>query len=329
MADLHDVLERARGTAPDPRFALEDLRRRRARRDRVRRGQALIVGLAVAAAGIAVGVTALREPAPGPAAGDVAGALPAAWVDPPIARSGDYYYRAVLLAAEGCIGAPEDATCGSTGNRLDATFWWGPDDSGRIEVDARYGYGITEGRFGPGTYPNTQGVDADDFPLGTAELTAYLLERSSPGGASPAPLVTPPPGGGANDGQLWRAITDLLVDEHTTPALQASLLDVAASLEGSTVDLTASDPAGRDAYEIALPAGDGASVDRLYVDPATHGFLAWTIISNTNDAYWLWLVQQSGVIGSVEMAPDPEDAPFEHTLLSVDDLTRGFAQGDG
>jgi hypothetical protein len=333
MSDLHDLLEGARRRAPEPAFSLENLRRRRSRRDRARRAEALVVGLAVATVGFGVTFAMLREPGSEIADGThqtvAEETLPPATAPALVAGTGEFYYRAVLLASEGCLDAPAGGICGATGNHLDATFWWARDDSGRIQVDARDGYGITEGRFGPGEYPNVQGIDASDFPQSTTELTAFLLERSAPDGTSPAPMVTPPPDGDPNDGQLWRAIADLLQDEHTTPELQAALLDVAASLTGTTVDLTADDPAGRRAYVVQMASGDGNSIDRLYVDPATHGLLAYTTLSRTSDGYRIFLVQQAGITDSIETAPNPESGPFELTLLSVDDLTRRFAEGEG
>lgn len=68
--DPRDLLERARTQAPAPRTTLVDLDRRRERRQRIRRIEAVVVGLAFAVASIGAASLVLRgNPAP-PAAGD-------------------------------------------------------------------------------------------------------------------------------------------------------------------------------------------------------------------------------------------------------------------
>jgi hypothetical protein len=336
--DLRSVLERARRAAPAPGFGIGDLERRRARRDRGRRTSAIVVGLAVAVAGIGGAFAVLREPGErvaGGADGEATPTLPASTALPPateqllVTGPGQYHYRAILYVAGGAEPGVEDEPSGAEpATQLDATYWWSPgDDSGRIVADAADGYGITTGRFGSGEFPNHNDIDVASFPLGTADLTRFLLERSAEDGASPAPMVSPPPDGGPNDGQLWRAITDLLVDPHTTPVVRAALLDVAASLEGSEVLVDRSDPAGRPAHVIEFENWGGTEIDRLYVDPSKHDLLAWTTIPlDDEDAFRIFLVQQTGVVDTIEMAPDRTQGVWPPTLLSVGDLTREFAE---
>ena len=321
MASTKDLLERAERSAPIPTFAFDDLDRARVRHDRRKRIGTAVFALALAAIAFGSAVVALREPdgstvgSSGPTA-----TLPPATGAPLVADPTQYYYRAVLFAYEGCFSSGE-GECGSTGTRLDATFWWRDDDSGRIAVDQKEGYGIDAGRFEAGTFPNWNGIDVSHFPLETQALTDFLLERSAEGGSSPAPLVTPPPEGAPNDGQLWRAITDLLVDPHVTPTVRAALLDVAASLQGAHVETDVLDPAGRPAHVIVFGNWGGEIPERLYVDPGSHEVLAWTKSSTVDpDSFGIYLVQDAGVVTSAETAPEPGEGSVPLTLLSADDL---------
>lgn len=313
MPDTKHLLERAGRSAPDVSFGLDDVRRRGERRHRDQRIRAGVVGLTLAVVAAALGFIAFRPAADrettlgaGPTFDAV---LPPATTAALVAGPGESYYRAVLLVSKAGDGA-----------RLDATYWWSPDDdSGRIDVTQAVAYGIDGGRFGPGEFPNWNGIDVSSFPLDPAELTAFLLERSAESGASPAPMVTPPPEGAPNDGQLWRAITDLLADPHVTPEVRAALLDVAAALQGSSVSMDVVDPAGRPAYEIAFGNWGGELEERLYVDPDTHELLAQTT-SSEDGILEIYLVQHAGVADSTETAPEPDGGSVPLTLLSTEDL---------
>jgi hypothetical protein len=281
--------------------------------------------LAVVAA--ALGFLALRpatdlETTPGTAP-ELDTVLPPATTAVPVAGPGRYHYRAVLLVSDGCTWL-DQGTCGSEDRAmLDATYWWSPDDSsGRIDVTQAVAYGIDGGRFAPGEFPNWNGIDVSAFPLDATELTAFLLERSAESGASPVPIVTPPPEGASNDGQLWRAITDLLPDPHVTPEVRAALLDVAAALQGSAVSTDVVDPAGRSAHEIAFANGGDGLIERLYVDPATHELLGWVKSSSEGAVLEIYLVQHAGVTDSTETAPEPDGGSVPLTLLSTEDLVR-------
>jgi hypothetical protein len=326
MRESRELLERAARSAPAPRLELDDLavrRRRRRTRDRIVAVATALV-LTLGAAGFAyvslrsANTSELGSTGPTGQTEVPSDGLPRAERPPFVARPGQYHYRAVLFVAGG-----EDQSM-----QLDATYWWSPgDDSGRIVADAADGYGIEAGRFSAGDFPNVNGIDVSAFPLGTAELEQFLLARSAPGGASPVPMVSPPPDGEPTDGQLWRAITDLLRDPHVTPIVRAALLDVAASLEGSEVLTDRSDPAGRPAHVIEFENWGGVEIDRLYVDPATHDLLAWTTIpKDDHRAFRIFLVQQTGVVDTIEMAPDRTQGTWPSTLLSVEDLTREFAE---
>jgi hypothetical protein len=321
MRSTKDLLERAARSTPMPTLAFDDLDRARVRHDQRKRIGTAVFALALAAIAFGSAVVALRQPggstvgSSGPAA-----TLPPATEAPLVAGPNEFYYRAVLFAYQGCFSSDE-GECGSTPTRLDATFWWRDDDAGRIAVDQNMGYGIDAGRFEAGSFPNGNGIDVSDFPLETTALTDFLLQRSAEGGSSPAPLVTPPPEGAPNDGQLWRAITDLLVDPHVTPTVRAALLDVAANLQGAHVETDVLDPAGRPAHAIVFGNWGGEVPERLYLNPASHELLAWTTSSTIDpDSFGIFLVQDAGVVASTETAPERGDGSVPLTLLSSDEL---------
>lgn len=315
----------------EPSFTLADLEVRKARHQTRSRMLAIAVGLILTVAvtgGLFLVVSSQRTSHV--ATGDPTdptepSTLPHATRDPLVAADDEYYVSSVLLG--GC-SADESTTCPRDASRLDATFWWSPgDDSGRIAVDDAQGYGIEAGEFAPGEFPNGNGIDVSTFPLGTDELTRFLLARSDAEGSSPAPLVTPPPEGAAHDGQMWRAITDLLADPHVTPTVRAALLDVAAGLQGSHVTLDTVDPFDRPAHVIEFGNWGGALIERLYVDPATHELLGWTK-SAANEAmpFEYFVVQDAGVVGSTQEAPAQGSGSVPVTLLSGDDLELGRAR---
>jgi hypothetical protein len=297
--DPRDVLERARRQAPVPRMTLIDLHRRRERRQRIRRMQAGAVGLALAVVAAGTAFVGLREHrGPGPAEGGQPSVnLPPATSPLPVAQPGEYYSSQVHLVG-GCPTGQEHY-CGGNDVELAATFWWAPDGSGRIEADRVHNYGIRTGTFGPGEFPNYNGIDVSGFPTETAQLTQFLLDRSAPDGSSPAPMVTPPPDGAPRDGQMWRAITDLLQDPHVTPTVRAALLDVAAGLQGARLEVGEVDPVGREADVVVFGNLGGELIERLYVDPATHDLLAITWTSNTADQpFEYFIVERAGVTAS-------------------------------
>jgi hypothetical protein len=157
-------------------------------------------------------------------------------------------------------------------------------------VDHVHNYGIHPGTFGPTEFPNPNGIDVSIFPTETSELTRFLLDRSASDGASPAPLVTPPPDGASRDGQVWRAITDLLEDPHVTPIVRAALLDVAAGLRGARLEVDGVDPVGREADVVIFGNWGGELIERLYVDPASHDLLALTWTSEISDRPFQYFV---------------------------------------
>lgn len=336
MRSTKDLLERARRAAPKPGFDFDDLQRRRDRRRArqrigttavaltltavvfgaaflaLRQRDEIIVGATGSTGAIGVtGGTAVTGTTGGTGSTGSLTELPPASQPALAAGPGDYYVHRVHLVAE-CVGT--DERCGGGfSNELAATFWWRPDESGRIQVDVARDYGITEGTFEPGAFPNFNGIDVSDFPTDPAELADFLLAQSQPDGASPAPLVSPPPGGAPEDGRMWRAITDLLENPQVTPIVRGALLEVAAELRGSNVVLNATDLAGRPAHVIEFATNDGAWIERLYVDPTSHEFLArtWTWPDEV-EPFQTWLVEMAG------LAPSTQDGPTVTSIPTVD-----------
>ncbi len=330
MTETHDLLERAARSAPRTDYDLEAVRERGERKRRGERIRAGVLGVTLAILGATFAFAALdrdgpRDPAVGGTgpAGTTGITLPPPAEPPLVAEIGQYYYSAVLYRS----WCPDDGgdICGGNDVTLDATTWWSPgDDSGRIEVDARENYGIEEGRFEAGAFPNVNGIDVSSFPLEPGALTTFLLQRSAEGGSSPAPLVTPPPEGAPTDGQVWRAITDLLEDPHVTPAVRAALLDVAAGLQGAHVTTDTVDPFGRPAHVVEFGNWGGSMIERLYVDPATHELLVWTrSIASGDELFAYFVVQGAGVTDSTETGPTEQESSVPWTLLSAEDLPFG------
>lgn len=312
--DVKDILRRAEHRVPTVPFDLSDLERRRHARRRNERIRAGALGLALAVIASAGVFVALRPHAPdspgqkvGPAASGPAEALPAATEVPLVAGPGQYYYSHIHY-----IGGYAPGNDRGMSVNLDAEFWWRDDGSGRIAVAASQGYGIQEGTFGPGEFPNGNGIDVSSFPTDPAELADFLLARSQPDGASPAPLVTPPPDGAPQDGRMWRAITDLLGNPQVTPTIRAALMDVAAGLQGSHVELGVTDPAGRPADAISFGNWGGDLTETLYVDPASHELLAWTTAEGAGTPttpYLTWLVESAGLADSTDADPTVTSIP--------------------
>jgi hypothetical protein len=325
MSEERDMLERAAAKAPVPTFTVIDLRERGDRRRRLRRAGTLLVGSAVAACSILFAYMAIPGTnGAGPAAGTEA--LPPATSSPLVAGPGESYYWRVHLIG-GCVEG-SCLTAGVDYTELQATYWWSPDDSGRIEVETAHNYGIQAGTFQPGDFPNPNGIDVSSFPTDPSQLAAFLEARSQQDGASPVPVVTPPPAGAPNDGQMWRAITDLLQNPQVTPAVRAALLDVAAGLQGSHLDLNGTDPVGRPAYVISFGDWGGDQLEKLYVDPSTHELLAWTVSSASaaNGTYVSdFVVDAAGIPGSIGEVPKVSSIPNPAQPLPSD--VRSLAQG--
>jgi len=256
--NVRDELTRAQRLAPPVAPDLERLHRRRERRARTGRIGTAALALVIGFGGIGGAWWAFRgeSSATQAAQGDRVG--------PPTADlalgGGDYYY--VRMRATGW-------TATDSGLRPDNTVyetWWATDDSGRL-------HNIAGSWYRDGTYPAAGFVsdtgDVSDLSTDPAELEAQLRIRVEPGGASPEPYAG---WGGPVEWGLIRSISELLVSADVPPAQKAALVQVAANLNGVTVDDRAIDPSGRSA--ILLSTHTESKLTQWWFDPTSHQLMS-------------------------------------------------------
>jgi hypothetical protein len=300
MDDTKRLLEQAHHLAPTPAFDLDDVRDRKSRHDRRRRISATVVGLGITAALVAGAVFAVttagttrgtvRPGAPGGGGG-----LPAP--DRTVALPpGEFSYQRIKYESTSTC-----ADCGVNQVELLAQSWWASDNSGRIDVSKAENYGINGGTFSAGTFPIEGDLSA--FPTDPSALRTFLLERSSAGGASPRPAVTPAPGVPLEDGELWLAIEDYLGSTqylNATPELRAAMLQVLAQDPMVQVSTGGTDPMGRPASTLRFHAYD-ADVT-VFVDPTSGDFMAKTERFNDGSTGSV-IVEEAGIATSDQALP--------------------------
>jgi hypothetical protein len=257
MNDAKSELRRAMNAAPAIDGNLDAVYRRRAQKERRARAATFAV-----VACVVVGAGALITPV---LRGDPDGV---------VARSGD-----VLGRPTADLALPNDAFYYERISVQGAVFerWWGPDDSGRIvQLERTPDYGVRDGRFGPGEFYSDSGPVAD-LSTDPVDLERQLRERVEPTGASPEPYED---WGGPVEWGLIRSIRELLQAPDVMPAQKAALVQVAATLDVVTVDMSAKDPTGRDAF--VLISDTENAIHKWWFDPATHQLLAmddgWTVL---------------------------------------------------
>ncbi len=293
MDNSKRVLERAQGHAPDPRFDLGDVHDRRTRHERGRRISATVVGLGLAVVVVVAAVVIgpfeaddQTQPAP---SGD---SLPAPHTVP--LGPGEYSYQRIRYLCEPCER-----------DTLLAESWWALDDSGRVAVIEQHNYGINDGTFGPGEFPDEGDLSA--FPTEPDALRAFLLERSRPDGASPRPDVTPAPEVPLEEGLLWLAIRDYLGSTqylNATPELRAAMLQILADLPMVRVQLDVTDPLGRPANVLRFHAYD-ADVE-VFAHPGSGDFMAMTEAFEGGGPRHTIIVESAGIVASDHERPRGE-----------------------
>jgi hypothetical protein len=256
MNDLRSDLERARTSAPPVSLDLDDVYRRRDKKEGRRRLGALVVALGICAA-LVVGLLSAAHP--------WQTREPKGFGDPTGPRlalaDGEYVYTRVHCVvhdqpSEGSLRCPDVQT------------WWALDDSGRTISGSR------DQTYGPDAFPTDTG-DLSYLSLDAATLEQQLRDRTAPGGASPEPYAqfTPGPGQeGHVTAGLVRAIGELLQDPNATPETKAALFHVLAGLQGMRVIEQTTDPVSRPAIELWIETEE--QVHHWWFDPKTQQMLA-------------------------------------------------------
>jgi hypothetical protein len=282
--NVRDGLERARAQAPRVEADLGRLHRRRVRRARASRIGTATLALVIGFAAIGGAWLAFR--------GEGAEQRPAAGSDvgPPAADltlgDGDDYYMRVIVAS------PEMSDSGLVQVTEGFETWWATDDSGRIhDLDGRY---YDEGVFAAGAFPSDTG-DVTDLSTDPEQLEAQLRIRVEPGGASPEPYAD---WGGSIEWGLIRSIQELLESPDVTPAVKATLVQVAANLDGVTVDDRAVDPEGRAALLLTTRTED--KLTEWWFDPTSHQLLTSRETFDENDAVSTFTVVAAGAARSTD-----------------------------
>jgi hypothetical protein len=290
MDESKRLLEVAEKQAPEAPFDLDDVLDRRTRHERRRKMEATVVGLGltllilVGAAFAAVQRGASRTDAP------LQGGSPRQNRTLSMGP-GEYSYQRVRITCGGC-----DRTT------LLVESWWALNDAGRIDVVEANDYGIDEGTFGPGEFPDEG--DLTMFPTDPDALTAFLLDRSGADGSSPRPGVTPAPGTPLEEGQLWLAVHDYLGSTqylNATPELRAAMLQVLAGLPMVHTDDDVSDPLGRSATRLGFHAYDADVA--VFVDPDSGDFLAMTEAYAGGGGTRTTVVEAAGIVDDDHTQP--------------------------
>jgi hypothetical protein len=309
----NELLERIRQQVPAPSPAFERLRRRRDRKRRTARLAAGSVALLVAIAGVGVAVVALRPSS----TGDPTDVFDYDFADGArsIAQPGEFYYTDVLRWNQGDVGT-STALEGPTRTQI----WISPIGSGSLLYDD-----------GSGGRQDRSRIDAEEEIAAVAGLSddpnvlyQQLVERSSPGGASPNPIATTSPGRSQLDTSLLRGVRDLLEPGLLTPAQQAAIPGAVARIDGVTVDLGATDPLGREAVRVihVIDYGqrDGSRVE-WYFDTGTGQFLGelWVDIRDER-------VDSASIVAAAGIAASDHEPPTGPALsIPVSDVTPAFA----
>jgi hypothetical protein len=287
-----DLLERVKTQVPPPTDALVRLHERRDAKMRRSRMAAGVLGLA--ATGVIVAILVMWASS---TLGDSTVINPGAQdtAVPLVADAGQYYY--VRFAWYDFSGERATPTVGE--------IWYGPDDSGRrvVEVAGQ----PTDDRFGPGEFPAEFLPDLSTDPN---VILNQLIERGSPGGASPNPIPTSSPGRTQETTSLLRTLEDLLTlgsDAFLTPEQTAAVFEAAQSIGDVTVTPDVTDPLGRTAVRLSFVIDYNQASDATvewYFEPTTGQFLGevWRD-GSSGQALRATMIQSAGIASSMDDRP--------------------------
>ncbi len=293
--NVRDGLERAQRQAPRVEPDIERLHRRRVRRARAGRIGTATLALAIGFAAIGGAWLALRGDAVerGSAAGSVVGPPTA---DLALADGEFYYLRIHVDPAVVTLGPTSNGDGTEVVRTSDARFetWWAADDSGRINnIDGSYWNDRFATSFGAGEFYSDSGP-VSDLSTDPAQLEAQLRARVDPGGASPEPYAE---WGGPIEWGLIRSIQELLLSPDVTPAVKATLVQVAANLDGVTVDDRAVDPQGRSA--LLVTSQTEGKTSEWWFDPSSHQLMS-VRESYGDGSVATTVIEAAGVAGSTD-----------------------------
>jgi hypothetical protein len=289
--DRSDTLERLHQMLPQQHDALDRLRVRREVKQRRKRLAAGSVGILVTVgiAGTLFVWSPLGSDRPS------GGVEPRGSTVPLVAPPGSYYY------VRGGSWYPGNGVGESI-----AETWAAPDDSGRIVQ------GKLDERFEPGEFP---GSFVPELSTNPATLLDQLIQRGSPGGASPNPIASSSPGRTQETTSLLRTLQDILTqgsDIFLTPEQNAAAFEAAGMISDVMIESGVVDPFGRDAIRLSWVVdyniGPGSRVE-WYFEPSTGQFMVQLWVNQRTDevegASW---IAQAGIASSIEDVPAPAES---------------------
>lgn len=285
--NVRDELQRVQRLAPRVEPDLERLRRRRDRHARAGRVGTVALALVIGFGAVGAGWFAFQ----GEGGDSTARIADGAGVNPPAADltlgGGEYYYVRIASSAT----APTiDGAAQQTSARYET--WWATDDSGRLHNIAGHWY--DEGVYPAGGFVSDSG-DVTDLSTDPVQLEAQLRVRVEPDGSSPEPYAD---WGGPIEWGLIRSIRELLLTPDVTPMQKAALVQVAANLDGVTVDDRALDPQGRAAILLSTHTEDKRT--EWWFDPSSDQLLASRETYDADGSTITDVIEAAGIARSVE-----------------------------
>jgi hypothetical protein len=216
---------------------------------------------------------------------------------PLVAGPGEYYYVDYSTYQVGGQGRVDRSGRGA--------LWVGPDDSGRMVMDAPGSSG--DHRYAAGSFP---GQILSDLSQAPDRIVQQLIERGSATGVSPNPIATTSPGRSQETTSLLRTLEDLLSlgsDTFLTPEQIRAIFEGAQTIPDVTTATGVTDPLGRGATRLSFIVdynqGGGSEVD-WYFDPGTGQFMGEVWVDRASGAVQLaTLIDEAGIAASMDGVP--------------------------